>query len=171
MLVGEREGVRWSRQRQQWSPELQLIGRTFSYYKQKSSMCAKKLIHWPHLESLQKFTEIPDADHHNTDHKFILQQLRKYRAKWKAWKQSAALRQKFWNERAESWGVKGLPTVGRFCSSPKSEVSSIMASKKRPSSPSLSYSSWWESLAMNWICAVIWVTASASPASLYLKTN
>jgi len=70
-------------------------------------MCSKKLIHWPHLESLQKYTDISDADHCIIEHKFIQQQLRTYRVKWKACKKrNIALCQKFLSKKAGMVAIK-----------------------------------------------------------------
>lgn len=112
MLAGKKESARKSHQRQQWSPELRSIGRTYSYYKQKSAMCSKKLIHWSHLDSLRKFTAISNADHSITDHKYIHQQLRINRAKWKACKKrNSDIRKKILSERVEMMAIKLCTTL------------------------------------------------------------
>jgi len=52
---------------QWWFPTPRAIGRTYSYWKQKSNMEAKKLIHWDHLSCLRNYTSILEEDHLSLD--------------------------------------------------------------------------------------------------------
>jgi hypothetical protein len=67
LLSGERQCMRKKKERQDWSPASQLIGRTYSYWKQKLIMVNKKLIHREHLNQLRQGTNITQYEHDSLD--------------------------------------------------------------------------------------------------------
>lgn len=90
-----------------WSPTQRETGRTYSYWKQKSNMEAKKLIHWDHLSRLRTYTSISDGDHLSLDPSLIQLRKREARARWKSCKKrSDSIRRQFLAERAEYLAAK-----------------------------------------------------------------
>jgi len=102
MLTDERLCLNRRNQRQWWSPTQREIGRTYSYWKQKSSMGNKKLIHSKRLSRLHKYTSISDKDHISLDPTLIQSRKREARNKWRSCKKrSEMIRRQFLIERAE----------------------------------------------------------------------
>jgi hypothetical protein len=107
MLTGERLCSNRRNQRQWWSPTQREIGRTYSYWKQKSNMENKKLIQWEHLSRLRKYTSISDEDHITLDPVQIQSRKREARNKWRSCKKkSQVIRRQFLTERAEYLAAK-----------------------------------------------------------------
>jgi len=107
MLNSERQRARRRQHRQHWSPELQRIGKTFSYRRQKATMAKKKIFLWDHLNRLRSNTDITDDEHATTNFNHIITSQRKCRAQWQACKKkSFLLRKQFLQERAELMAEK-----------------------------------------------------------------
>jgi hypothetical protein len=71
MLSAERKCCKRTNQCQFWSPTQREIARSYSYWKQKAIMEAKKLIGWDQLNKLCVHTQISDYDHSILDPKII----------------------------------------------------------------------------------------------------
>jgi hypothetical protein len=107
LLAGEKKCARKHGQRQYWSPKQKEIARTFSYWRQKAMMEAKKLINWEHLNNLRYYTSISDHDHLSLDPVLIHNHKKAARAKWRACKKrSGQIRMRFLSERAEFMAMK-----------------------------------------------------------------
>jgi len=107
MFNGERLCSNRRNQRQWWSPTQREIGRTYSYWKQKSNMEVKKLIHWDHLSRLRNYTSILEKGHLSLDPILIQTRKREARNKWRTCKKrSKTIRCQFLVERAEYLAMK-----------------------------------------------------------------
>lgn len=82
--------MRKKKERQDWSPASQLIGRTYSYWKQKLIMVNKKLIHREHLNQLRQGTNITQYEHDSLDLSIVTDRLRVSRQDWKHQKKKSA---------------------------------------------------------------------------------
>jgi hypothetical protein len=102
MIAGKKKCARKHGQRQFWSFKQNEIALTFSYWRQKAMIKAKKLINWEHLNN-RYYTSISDHDHLSLDPVLIHKHKKAARAKWRACKKkSEQIRMCFLSERAKS---------------------------------------------------------------------
>jgi hypothetical protein len=101
LLAGKRQCCKKHINRQPWSPQQQLLGRTITYWKQKLSMYHKRFFYWAHLDKLRIHLHLSDQDHAAMDLETIVLHLRQARRAWKKMSKSFAdQRREFLQEKA-----------------------------------------------------------------------
>jgi hypothetical protein len=111
LLDGEEMCSKRHIDRNPWSPQLRLAGRTLAYWKAKHQMLQQRIIQWSWLEQKLQGADIPTHLHITTCINTTREQLRIARNHWKDMKKKATeTRQIFLKERAEELALQQRTT-------------------------------------------------------------
>jgi hypothetical protein len=89
ILKGEHQCAKGNQQRNPWSPQLRLAGKTLTYWKKKWRMSQQKSFIWNRINMLASEIKLPEWDHNNEEAAFIKQKYREARKNWKTAKRQA----------------------------------------------------------------------------------
>lgn len=106
LLSGEQLCSKPSKNRNPWSPELVLLARTYTYWRQKKVMSRSQQYNW---KLLNYFTEIniSPTDHYNTDMNYIRDKLHTARWQWIDFKKNSYKKlQQFLSELANDYAQR-----------------------------------------------------------------
>jgi hypothetical protein len=81
LLSGEQLCSKPSKNRNPWSPELVLLARTYTYWRQKKVMSRSQQYNWKLLNYFAEINISP-TDHYNTDMNYIQDKLHTARWQW-----------------------------------------------------------------------------------------
>jgi len=106
LLSGEQLCSKPSKNRNPWSPELVLLARTYTYWRQKKVMSRSQQYNWKLLNYFAEINISP-TDHYNTDMNYIQDKLHTARWQWIDFKKNSYKKlQQFLSELANDYAQR-----------------------------------------------------------------